>query len=136
MSKFSKVNLFSGLNNLEDITLDARYSAPVQLPDEDVDTVFSPSRLGWTEEIRRWYSGLQLAGPGCTTLRLAAAVSQPRSAPTGLETGTPTFLIKLLTETEKQFTPDLTASWPRHSAVHLRCGQHPARGAHVPGGAT
>ena len=29
VSKFSKVSLFSGLNNLRDITLDARYSTPV-----------------------------------------------------------------------------------------------------------
>lgn len=42
VSKFSKVSLFSGLNNLDDITLDAKYSAICGYTDEDVDTVFAP----------------------------------------------------------------------------------------------
>ena len=41
MSKFSKVSLFSGLNNLKDITLDARYSAICGYTDADLDTVFN-----------------------------------------------------------------------------------------------
>ena len=42
MSKFSKVSLFSGLNNLTDITLDPRYSAICGYTDTDLDTVFAP----------------------------------------------------------------------------------------------
>ncbi|CAI8042389.1 Uncharacterized protein in vnfD 5'region [Geodia barretti] len=40
VSKFSKVSLFSGLNNLKDITLDPRYSAICGYTDADLDTVW------------------------------------------------------------------------------------------------
>ena len=40
VSKFSKVSLFSGLNNLQDITLDPRYSAICGYTEKDLDTVF------------------------------------------------------------------------------------------------
>ena len=46
VSKFSKVSLFSGLNNLTDITLDPRYSAICGYTDADLDTVFAPELPG------------------------------------------------------------------------------------------
>ena len=46
VSKFSKVSLFSGLNNLRDITLDARYSAVCGYTESDLDTVFAPELPG------------------------------------------------------------------------------------------
>ena len=39
VSKFSEVSLFSGLNNLKDITLDARYSAICGYTDADLDAI-------------------------------------------------------------------------------------------------
>ena len=48
VSRFSKVSLFSGLNNLKDITLDPRYSALCGYTDADLDTVFAPELPGWT----------------------------------------------------------------------------------------
>ena len=57
VSKFSKVSLFSGLNNLKDITVDARYSAICGYTDADVDTVFAPELDGLDRErIREWYN--------------------------------------------------------------------------------
>ena len=46
VSKFSKVSLFSGLNNLKDITIDARYSALCGYTGADGDTVFAPGLPG------------------------------------------------------------------------------------------
>ena len=46
VSKFSKVRLFSGLNNLTDITIDPRYSAICGYTEEDLDTVFAPELPG------------------------------------------------------------------------------------------
>jgi hypothetical protein len=46
VSKFSKVSLFSGLNNLKDITIDARYSAICGYTEADLDTVFAPELPG------------------------------------------------------------------------------------------
>jgi hypothetical protein len=43
VSKFSKVSIFSGLNNLNDITVDAAYSAICGYTEADLDTVFTPS---------------------------------------------------------------------------------------------
>ena len=42
VSKFSKVSLFSGLNNLTDITLEPEYSAICGYSDADLDAVFAP----------------------------------------------------------------------------------------------
>ena len=57
VSKFSKVNLFSGLNNLKDITLDRRYSAVCGYTEADLDTVFAPELPGLDRErIRDWYN--------------------------------------------------------------------------------
>ena len=63
VSKFSKVSIFSGLNNLRDITLDPRYSAICGYTDADVDTVFAPELPGLDrDEIRRWYNGYNWTG--------------------------------------------------------------------------
>ena len=65
VSKFSKVSLFSGLNNLTDITLDPRYSAICGYTDADLDTVFAPELPGLDRDaIREWYNGYWLAGRG------------------------------------------------------------------------
>ena len=63
VSKFSKVHLFSGLNNLKDITLDVRYSAICGYTDADLDTVFAPELPGLNrDDIRDWYNGYSWLG--------------------------------------------------------------------------
>ena len=58
VSKFSKVNLFSGLNNLTDITLDAPYSAICGYTETDLATVFAPEMAGFEHDaVREWYNG-------------------------------------------------------------------------------
>ena len=58
MSKFSKASLFSGLNSLEDITMDPAYSAICGYAEGDLDEVFAPELPGLDrDEIRRWYNG-------------------------------------------------------------------------------
>ena len=65
VSKFSKVSLFSGLNNLKDITLDPRYSAVCGYTEADLDSVFAPELPGLDrEDIRRWYNGYNWLGAG------------------------------------------------------------------------
>ena len=60
VSKFSKVSLFSGLNNLQDITLMPEYSAICGYTDADVDTVFAPCLLytspRWSRERPTFWS--------------------------------------------------------------------------------
>ncbi|HQQ70251.1 MAG TPA: ATP-binding protein [Alicycliphilus sp.] len=108
VSKFSKVNLFSGLNNLQDITVDARYSAICGYTDQDVDAVFAAELPGLDrEEIRRWYNGYNWQGEAVyNPFDLLLLFDQRIFRPWWFETGTPTFLVKLLTQ-RGFFTPDL-----------------------------
>ncbi|WP_419906872.1 AAA family ATPase [Hoeflea sp.] len=63
ISMFSKVSLFSGLNNLEDISLDPRFATLCGYTGTDIDTVFAPELDGLDrEEIRRWYNGYNWGG--------------------------------------------------------------------------
>ena len=108
VSKFSKVSLFSGLNHLEDITLDPRYSAICGYTDADVDTVFAPELPGLDrEEIRRWYNGYNWLGEGVyNPFDMLLLFDRREFKPYWFETGTPTFLVKLLAKAET-FTPDI-----------------------------
>jgi len=108
VSKFSKVSLFSGLNNLKDITLDKRYSAICGYTDADVDTVFAPELPGLDRaQIRRWYNGYNWLGePVYNPFGLLNFFDTRDIMPHWFETGTPSFLIKLLQQ-RQQFTPDL-----------------------------
>ena len=63
VSKFSKVGLFSGMNNLKDITVDARYSALCGYTEADLDQVFAPELVGLDRgQIRAWYNGYNWFG--------------------------------------------------------------------------
>ena len=100
VSKFSKVSLFSDLNNLRDITLSRDYSAICGYTDADVDTVFAPELAGLDrQEIRRWYNGYNWTGTAVyNPFDLLLLFQERQFRPWWFETGTPTFLIDLLTE--------------------------------------
>ena len=98
VSKFSKVSLFSGLNNLKDITLDARYSSICGYTDADIDTVFAPELPGLDrDEIRRWYNGYRWLGEEVyNPFDILLLFDSRRFGAWWFETGTPTFLIETL----------------------------------------
>ena len=108
VSKFSKVSLFSGLNNLEDITIDKRFSAVCGYTESDVDTVFSPELEGLDrDQIRLWYNGYNWTGESVyNPFDLLLLFRNREFRPWWFETGTPTFLVKHLAE-KGFFTPDL-----------------------------
>ena len=63
VSRFSKVSIFSGLNNLADITLDPRYSTLCGYTDDDLDTTFADQLPGLDRQaIRDWYNGYNWLG--------------------------------------------------------------------------
>ncbi len=63
VSRFSKVNLFSDLNFLTDLTLHPRYSAICGYTEADLDTVFAPELPGLDRnQIRAWYNGYNWRG--------------------------------------------------------------------------
>ena len=63
VSKFSKVSLFSGLNNLEDITLSPSYATICGYTQEELETVFADRLQGVDlAEVQRWYNGYNFLG--------------------------------------------------------------------------
>ena len=99
VSKFSKVSLFSGLNNLKDITLDPRYSAICGYTEADLDTVFAPELPGLDrDEIRRWYNGYGWLGEEkvYNPFDILLLFRNREFAAHWFETGSPTFLIDTL----------------------------------------
>ena len=100
VSKFSKVSLFSGLNNLNDITLDERYAAICGYTENDLDTVFAAELPGLDrEQIREWYNGYSW-GPESVynPFDLLLLFDKREFKAWWFETGTPTFLIETLVE--------------------------------------
>ncbi|PID44050.1 MAG: hypothetical protein CSB47_11760 [Proteobacteria bacterium] len=100
VSKFSKVSLFSGLNNLYDITLDPHYSTICGYTDHDIDTTFAAELAGLDrEEIRQWYNGYRWLGEAVYNPFDILQLFKTRSFQNyWFETGTPTFLVDLLLE--------------------------------------
>ena len=100
VSKFSKVSLFSGLNNLNDITVDAKYSAICGYTETDLDGVFAPELPGLDrEEIRAWYNGYNWTGEAVyNPFDVLLLFDKRQFRPWWFETATPTFLVDLLLE--------------------------------------
>ena len=101
VSKFSKVSLFSGLNNLKDITLDPRYSAICGYTEADLDSVFAPELPGLDrDQIRDWYNGYSWRGDEnvYNPFDLLLLFDSREFKAHWFETGSPSFLIETLFE--------------------------------------
>ena len=99
VSKFSKVSLFSGLNNLQDVTLDPRYSTVCGYTDADLDTVFAAELPGLDRtEIRDWYNGYNWRGEErvYNPFDILLLFERREFGAWWFETGTPKFLIDTL----------------------------------------
>lgn len=109
VSKFSKVSIFSGLNNLEDITLDERYSTLCGYTQSELETVFADYLQGVDlAEMKSWYNGYQWLGEGVYNPFdvLLFFSKQKQFRPYWFETGTPTFLVELF-KNQRYHLPDL-----------------------------
>ncbi len=99
VSKFSKVGLFSDLNNLTDLTLDERYSAICGYTEADLDTVFAPELPGLDRKrIREWYNGYCWRGDEkvYNPYDLLLLFDSREFDAYWFETGTPAFLVETL----------------------------------------
>jgi hypothetical protein len=114
VSKFSTVSFFSGMNSLDDISLDARYATLTGLTEKEIIAKFHP-RLdelaaqqhepfeSLMERIRLWYNGYLFAR-STTCERVFNPWSLLKFLSTGelvdhwFASGTPTFLVKLIRE--------------------------------------
>ncbi len=99
ISKFSKVNLFSQLNNLTDLTLDPVYSSICGYTEGDLETVFAPELAGLDRErMREWYNGYSWLGAEkvYNPYDVLLLLRRRKFAAHWFETGTPAFLVDTL----------------------------------------
>ena len=101
VSMFSRVSLFSGLNNLKNISLDPGYATICGYTDTDLDTVFAPELPGLDrDEIRKWYNGYNWLGDEklYNPFDLLLLFDSRNFEPHWFETGSPTFLFRMMME--------------------------------------
>lgn len=117
ISKFSRVGIFSGLNNLRDISHEARFSTLLGITEQEIDRYLTEyvqqfaHQKGWATAdlrmtLRHWYNGYCFS-EDCERVynpfSLLTALTKHQIAAYWFETGTPSFLINLIRA--KQFDP-------------------------------
>ncbi len=110
VTKFSKVSIFSDLNQLTDISLNARYNNLCGISQEELEKNFAPyiknlsdanglSETECLEELKRMYDGYHFSGSGegmYNPYSLLHCFDENRFGYYWFESGTPTFLINKL----------------------------------------
>jgi hypothetical protein len=99
VSKFSKVSVFSGLNNLEDISLNPDYATLCGYTQHDLETTFAEHLQGVDmEKIREWYNGYNFLGDRVyNPFDILLFIKNGKVFENyWFATGTPTLLIKLI----------------------------------------
>ncbi len=110
VSKFSKVSVFSDLNNLNDISMDCRFHDICGITDEELHTVFdeeieslatanSQTKEAAYKQLQRTYDGYHFAH--CTQglynpFSVLSALSKKTYGSYWFSTGTPTYLVELI----------------------------------------
>jgi hypothetical protein len=112
VSKFSKAGVFSGLNNLKDISMDTRYSSLLGITGQEMETCFKEhiDRFAATEDVSNaeliekityWYNGFCFSGT-CDKVfnpfSMLLLFDNARFSNYWFESATPSFLIKLIKE--------------------------------------
>ena len=116
VSKFSHVSLFSDLNNLTDITMDARYATMFGYTQEELESNFGDriSALAgeedvdvYKEKIKKWYNGYRFEENAKTVYNPVSLAkffeSDGKFNNYWFATGTPSFLMELTKKTEFDF---------------------------------
>lgn len=110
VSKFSKVSLFSGLNNLKDITIDERFSTLCGYTQKELEEVFA-DRLSDVDpdEVKKWYNGYSWLGEKVyNPFDILLYLDSKQFQNYWFESATPTFLLKLLFS-GKYMVPELNS---------------------------
>lgn len=116
VTKFGKVSVFSDLNNLNDISIDAEYSGICGITEEELHDVFddevaalamenSQTKEEAYEELRRRYDGYHFAAnvPGVyNPFSVLNTLLKKEYRNYWFSTGTPTYLVELLKENNIQ----------------------------------
>ena len=106
ITMFSRMSLFSALNNLDDISLDPSFSTICGYTEHDLDEVFASEFEGLDrEEIRRWYNGYSWCGQDkvYNPWAILNLLKKRKFKAHWSATGMPSFLYKVMME--REFTP-------------------------------
>ena len=112
VTKFSKVSVFSGLNNLNDISMDTAFAAICGITEKELETNFAPEIAALANELalsseetkktlKKRYDGYHFARKGenvYNPFSLLNVFSKLQLNNYWYATGTPTFLVKFLKE--------------------------------------
>ncbi|MEN3014674.1 MAG: AAA family ATPase [bacterium] len=104
ISKFAKVSLFSGLNQLRDISLSKDYATICGYTQQELSSTFGHLITSQEEmqKIQEWYNGYYWNGELVyNPFDILLYLQERQFLPYWFETGTPSFLIKVLQQ--KQF---------------------------------
>jgi len=114
ITMFSKETVFSGLNNLEDISLDPEFSSICGYTDHDLDTVFAEEIRNFNrEKIKRWYNGYNWLGeekvynPFC----MLFLFKKKKFNGWWLKTGTPKHLYEYLLNSDNLSVKSIENCW-------------------------
>ena len=127
VTKFSKVSIFSDLNQLEDISFDDDYAGICGVTEEEMLENFGPEIENMAkdrsftneeciERLRKTYDGYRFSANGAGVYNpysLLSALKKRRFGSFWFETGTPTFLVRRLKEMDfdiRQFDDDTVQS--------------------------
>ncbi|MBS9780204.1 MAG: ATP-binding protein [Moraxellaceae bacterium] len=120
VSKFSKVSIFSGLNNLKDISLSPDYATICGYTQQDIETSFAEHLQGvdW-DKLKEWYNGYQFNGePVYNPYDILMFIdSQQKYSNYWFETATPTFLMKQLQQ-KQYYLPNIDTIMISESDMH------------------
>ncbi len=98
VSKFTRVSVFSDLNNLTDLTLDKSFDAICGISQQELEVNFAEELQEVdNEEIKRWYNGYSFGGANSVynPFSLLHFFRNNEFKNYWFESGTPTFLINL-----------------------------------------
>ncbi|WP_337954084.1 AAA family ATPase [Hydrogenobaculum sp. Y04AAS1] len=97
VSRFSKVSIFSGLNQLNDITIDPSFATVCGYTQSELESVFHDRLKDFDKEkIKQWYNGYSWLGESVyNPFDILLLFSEKRFRAFWFETATPTFLIKM-----------------------------------------
>ncbi len=109
VTNLSKVSLFSGINQIKDITLDKRYATLCGYTEQDLKTEFSQhlSGVNW-QKLEDWYNGYHFCGEAVyNPYDILLFINKDHAYRNyWFETGSPSFLLKLFKQ-QQYFLPEL-----------------------------
>ena len=120
ISSFSKAGVFSGMNNLQTVTLNKRYAGICGYTEKEIQTNLSDFILKWGKEqeipfeklcqnIKEWYNGYRFTQSAITVYNpfsIMHAIAAQEFKNFWFASGTPTFLVDIMRRESRAFDPE------------------------------